>query len=124
MDFSSSESIVRDKPNKPTIFIVEGRYQNWIKPIILLESLGAPYDTVVLDSAATSSEWFRNIHPQRMVPALVDAHREDRFNLWDSSSMLDYLGHRYDSSKEWVGKTWPENAEVSNWLTFETASLG
>ncbi len=124
MNFDSSESLISDVPDKPTVFIVEGRYQNWIKPIILLESLGVSYDTVVLDSAAASSEWFRNIHPQRMVPALLDTHEKERVNLWDSSSILDYLGHRYDGSKEWVGKTLSEKAEVSNWLTFETASLG
>lgn len=124
MDFSSSESLIRDKPERPTVLIVEGRYQNWIKPLILLESLGVSYDTVVLDGAAASSEWFRNIHPQRMVPAILDVDGEDRINLWDSSSILDYIGHRYDGQKQWVGETLLENVEVSNWLTFETASLG
>ncbi|KAJ4342313.1 hypothetical protein N0V95_006988 [Ascochyta clinopodiicola] len=111
-------------PDKPLIFVVEGRYQNWIKPVILLECLGKDYDTACLDGPATRTDWYAKIHPQKYVPALIDSHEGKRITSWDSSQMLQYLASRYDEGSSWGGISLAEQLEIGNWLTFETASLG
>ncbi|KAL6895117.1 membrane dipeptidase domain-containing protein [Trichoderma evansii] len=120
----SAQSLDSDIPDKPLIFVVEGRYQNWIKPIILLESLGKDYDAVCLDGPATRTEWFTKIHPQKYVPAMIDSYLGERVTSWDSSQILLYLANKYDVEKAWLGSTMAEQLEIGNWLTFETASLG
>lgn len=124
IQLGSAASIASDVPDRPLIFIVEGRYQNWIKPLILLESLGVKYEIVILDGPATRTDWFTALHPQRYVPALLDGVDGQRTFLWDSSAMLEYLAERYDQNNEWSGRDIKERNEVRNWLTFETASLG
>lgn len=120
----SAKSLDTDVPDKPLIFVMEGRYQNWIKPIILLECLGLDYDSACLDGPTTRSEWYTKIHPQRYVPAMLDAEGGNRVTAWDSSQMLQYLANKYDEKKLWNGTNASEELEIGNWLTFETASLG
>lgn len=120
----SAKSLDGDIPDKPLIFVVEGRYQNWIKPIILLECLGIDYDTACLDGPATRTEWYTKIHPQRYVPAMIDAEQGNRVTVWDSSQILQYLANKYDEKMLWNGTSPEEQVEIGNWLTFETASLG
>lgn len=124
LDVNSSRSLVEDVPDIPTLLLVEGRYQNWIKPVILLEYLQIPWQYAVLDKVAAAADWFRKIHPQLYVPALIDSVDGERVVVWDSSTILSYMGERYDARKQLVGKTLQESAEISNWLTFETASIG
>ncbi|KAK1243196.1 hypothetical protein MKX07_003824 [Trichoderma sp. CBMAI-0711] len=120
----SAKSLDSDVPDKPLVFVVEGRYQNWIKPIILLECLNKEYDAVCLDGPATRTDWYTKIHPQRYVPALIDNSMGKRVTSWDSSQILMYLASTYDVEKAWCGSTVAEELEIGNWLTFETASLG
>ncbi|KAK5988150.1 Glutathione S-transferase verG [Cladobotryum mycophilum] len=120
----SAKSLDNDVPDKPLVFIVEGRYQNWIKPIILLESLQVDYDTACLDGPATRTDWYTRIHPQQYLPALIDAEDGKRAIMWDSSQILQYVANKYDTKKLWNGATVAEQVEIGNWLTFETASLG
>jgi gliotoxin/aspirochlorine biosynthesis glutathione S-transferase len=120
----SARSLDQDVPDKPLIFVVEGRYQNWIKPIILLEALGVKYDSACLDGPATRTEWYTKIHPQRYVPAMIDSHEGKRITSWDSTQILQHLASRYDIKMMWIGQNAQERLEIGNWLTFETASLG
>lgn len=120
----SAKSLDLDVPDKPLIFVVEGRYQNWIKPIMLLECLGVDYDAACLDGPTTRTDWFTKIHPQRYVPALIDSENGQRVSSWDSSQILQYLASKYDTQKMWNGQNAAESLEIGNWLTFETASLG
>jgi glutathione S-transferase len=124
IDKLSAKSLDNDVPDKPLVFVVTGRYQNWIKPIILLEHLGVNYDSACLDGPATRSDWYTRIHPQQYVPALIDAEHGKRVISWDSSQMLHYLAHKYDVEKRTCGANVAEELEIGNWLTFETASLG
>ncbi|KKP00670.1 membrane dipeptidase [Trichoderma harzianum] len=104
----SAKSLDSDVPDKPLIFVVEGRYQNWIKPIILLECINKDYDAVCLDGPATRTE----------------CSLGERITSWDSSQILLHLANKYDVEKSWSGSTVAEQLEIGNWLTFETASLG
>lgn len=120
----SAKSLDCDVPDKPFVFVVEGRYQNWIKPIMLLECLGTDYDTACLDGPTTRTDWYTKIHPQRYVPALIDSVGSNRVTSWDSSQILQFLATKYDKEGRWGGATLAEQLEIGNWLTFETASLG
>ncbi|KAL5403314.1 hypothetical protein PMIN06_007944 [Paraphaeosphaeria minitans] len=120
----SAKSLDGDVPDKPFVFVVVGRYQNWIKPIILLECLGTDYDTACLDGPTTRTDWYTKIHPQRYVPALIDSVDGNRVTSWDSSQILQFLSTKYDKEGRWGGATLAEQMEIGNWLTFETASLG
>nr|QSQ85915.1 glutathione s transferase [Preussia typharum] len=120
----SAKSLDTDVPDKPFVFVVEGRYQNWIKPIVLLECLGIDYDTACLDGPATRTDWYTKIHPQKYVPALIDSEDGKRVTSWDSSQILQYLANKYDKQMHWGGATPAEQLQIGNWLTFETASLG
>ena len=125
INHNSITSLTTDVPDKATLIIVEGRYQNWIKPLIVLESLKVPYDTVVLNGLPhMKTEWYGKIHPQRMVPALIDNAGGDRVVIWDSTSILMYLCDRYDVKRQWTGRTLGDTVEVWNWLIFQTASFG
>ncbi|KAF2092847.1 glutathione S-transferase [Rhizodiscina lignyota] len=103
---------------------ISSRYQNWIKPVILLECLGVDYDYACLDGPATRTDWYTAIHPQRYVPAIIDAEQGQRVISWDSSQILVYLANKYDKGLLWNGWNAAEQLEIGNWLTFETASLG
>lgn len=120
----SARSLDTDVPAKPLVFVVTGRYQNWIKPIILLESIGVDFDTACIDGPTSRTAWYTKIHPQRYVPALVDEEDGQRVVSWDSSQILQYLAEKYDDEGSWGGRTPAERLEIGNWLTFETASLG
>nr|A0A1U9YI21.1 RecName: Full=Glutathione S-transferase verG; AltName: Full=Verticillin biosynthesis cluster protein G [Clonostachys rogersoniana]AQZ42166.1 putative glutathione S-transferase [Gliocladium sp.] len=120
----SARSLDNDVPNKPLIFVMEGRYQNWIKPIMLLECLEIDYDAACIDGPTTRTDWFTRLHPQRYVPAMIDVEDGQRVSSWDSSQMLQYLSNKYDAKRMWNGHNAAENLEICNWLTFETASLG
>jgi gliotoxin/aspirochlorine biosynthesis glutathione S-transferase len=125
MDHRSIRSLTTDTPDKATLVIVQGRYQNWIKPLILLQALKVPFQPVVLNGLPhMKTEWYRKIHPQRMVPALIDNVDGKRVVIWDSTGIMMYLCDRHDIEKRWTGKTMDEMAEVYNWLIFQTASFG
>lgn len=92
---------------------------------MLVEELGIDCDVICLPGLDTmKAEWYRKIHPQGMVPALVDSVGGKRITLWDSSSIMLYLTERYDKERKWRGRNIAEDIEVWNWLIFETASLG
>ena len=120
----SARSLDQDVPDKPLVFIVTGRCQNWIKPLILLNCLGIDYDTACIDGPTTRTEWYTKIHPQRYVPAVIDCEEDTRVVAWDSSQILQYFANKYDRNGLWNGATPKEQLEIGNWLTFETASLG
>lgn len=123
-DIHSSASLTKDTPDKPVLFMVQGRYQNWIKPVMMLEYLQIPWQPVVLSDPDSGTEWYSTIHPYKYLPALIDEVDGERTVLWDSSTILQYLGEKYDPTLRLVGKTMKEKLEIWNWLIFETANLG
>lgn len=123
-DIHSVESLTKGTPDKPVVFLVQGRYQNWIKPIIILEYLGIDWQPVVLSDPDSGTDWYSTIHPYKYLPAVIDNVDGERTVLWDSTAILAYLSERYDSEKSLYGRTMKERLEIQNWLIFETANLG
>ncbi|KAF2122854.1 glutathione S-transferase [Lophiotrema nucula] len=98
-------------------------YINYIKPLILIEEIGAPYVVSVID---TKSEWYYNIHPERYVPALKDwcTETEEELVVFESTACLQYLAERYDADGLWNGRSAAEKAAVLSWTAYQTAGLG
>lgn len=91
--------------------------------MILAEELQIPYVASVID---TKSEWYREVHPERYVPALKDwcPDTKKEINVFESTACLQYLAERYDAEGIWMGKTAAERAAVLSWTAYQTAGLG
>jgi glutathione S-transferase len=120
MDIHSIDSLVHGVPDKPILFASLPSYQTWIKVAILLEALEVPYDLVVLAGAEELyTEWYKKIHPQQYVPALVDQVDGKRFELWDSTAIIMYICERYDKEGIWCPRAWSKSrADAGNWSFF------
>ena len=62
---------------------------------IVLEWIGAPYETVELDRAALKSPEFLALNPNGAVPVLVDGD----FVLTQNVAILCYLAERYPDAR-------------------------
>lgn len=80
---------------------------------IVLEWIGAPYETVRLDHAALKSPEFLALNPNGAVPLLVDGD----FVLSQNVAILYYLAERYPGAGLLAG-TPRGRAEVMRWLGF------
>lgn len=117
-------SMFSDVPKKPTLFNLEGKHQNWGKVEIALRIFNLDHDVITLNGLEQmKTDWFKQIHPDQMIPAFIDNADGKRIVLWDSTSILLYLCEKYDKDGVWAGKDWAEKSEVLNWLMFHTATF-
>ncbi|KAF2219179.1 glutathione S-transferase [Elsinoe ampelina] len=112
--------------DKVILYIIkadETSYINYIKPIILVEELQIPHVLAIID---TKSEWFYNIHPERMVPSLKDRDQntEEDVIVFEGTACLQYLADTYDKHGTWSGSTAAERAAVFSWTAYQTAGIG
>jgi glutathione S-transferase len=80
---------------------------------VVLEWLGAPYETVKLDHAGTKSPEFLKLNPNGAVPLLVDGD----FVLSQNAAILYYLAERYPNAGLFGDGTSRGRAEVLKWLS-------
>jgi len=86
---------------------------------IVLEWIGAPYETVKLDLAGTKSPEFLALNPNGAVPLLIDGD----FVLSQNGAILYYVGERYPHARL-LGDGSPHGrAEVLRWLSFLNSDL-
>lgn len=79
---------------------------------IVLEWIGAPYETVKLDLAGTKSPEYLALNPNGVVPLLVD----DDFVLSQNAAILYYLAQRFPKTRL-LGDGTPRGcAEVLRWV--------
>jgi glutathione S-transferase len=86
---------------------------------IVLEWLGAPYQTVKLDRASTRSPEFLALNPLGAVPLLVDGD----FVLSQNAAILPYLAELYPQAGLLGDGTPRGRAEVLRWLSFLNSDL-
>jgi glutathione S-transferase len=79
---------------------------------IVLEWIGAPYETVKLERAALTSAEFLTLNPSGAVPVLVDGD----FVLTQNAAILFYLAERYPDAQLLGDGTPRSRAEVMRWL--------
>lgn len=96
---------------------------NYIKPLVLAEELDLPYLISVID---TKDEEYRQIHPERYVPALKDEDPEshEKIYVFESTACLQYLSDRFDQDRAWTGRNAWEKAQIMSWTAYQTAGLG
>jgi glutathione S-transferase len=94
-----------------------------MKPLILAEELQIPYVASIVD---TKSDSYRQVHPERYVPAIKDwcPDAKKEITVFESTACLQYLAEHYDAERLWTGKTAAEKAEVLSWTAYQTAGLG
>ncbi|KAF2795569.1 hypothetical protein K505DRAFT_373840 [Melanomma pulvis-pyrius CBS 109.77] len=92
---TNGEAHLGDKSydGKVIIYIIQAdqtNYINYIKPLILMEELGTPYEISVID---TKSQWYYAVHPERYVPALKDwcPDAKKEVTVFESTACLQYL---------------------------------
>lgn len=86
---------------------------------IVLEWIGAPYETVKLDHAGTKSPEFLQLNPNGAVPLLTDGD----FVLSQNAAILSYLAERYPDAKLFGDGTLRGRAEVLKWLSLLNSDL-
>ena len=93
---------------------------------MLIEELKIPHDVYIVGSPGKEA-WFSAVNPCKMIPALedfVDEAQSHRTNIWESSSCLNFLTDKYDTSCLWSGRDLFERAQIGNYMMLHTASLG
>ena len=92
---------------------------NGVKPLIMLEELGVPYDTrwIDLGQGAQHTEQFRRVNPNGKIPALVDGDT----TVFESGAVLIHLAEK-------AGRFLPKNgaarAQALSWLFFQVGGVG
>lgn len=79
---------------------------------IVLEWIGAPYETVRMSVADTKSAQYLALNPEGAVPLLVDGD----FTLTQNVAILAYLAERYPDAQLFGDGTPRKRAEVLRWL--------
>ena len=86
----------------------------------LMEELGIPYETMLLDFSKQehkSAEYLK-LNPNGKVPTIID----DGFVLWESVAINYYLMEKYNGV-QFVGATAQEHAEVNKWNIWSITHL-
>lgn len=79
---------------------------------IVLEWIGAPYETVRMSAADVKSPKYLALNPEGLVPLLVDGD----FTLTQNVAILSYLGDRYPEARLAGDGTPRGRAQVLRWL--------
>jgi glutathione S-transferase len=89
----------------------------------MARELGIAHVISVID---TKDTWFRDVHPERYVPALrdVDPETQTPAIVFESTACIQYLAERFDSDGSWRGRNAAERAAVLSWTAYQTAGLG
>lgn len=104
---------------------------NGVKISIALEELKAlglvDYTTVPISFIKNEQKepWFLAINPNGRIPAIVDhLDPKDPINVWESASILLYLGRVYDKDHVFNFASPKEEQEMLNWIFFLQGGVG
>lgn len=92
------------------------------KVAIILEELGIPYTTQLMDFGDLKKDPFESVNPNGRVPAIEDPNTG--FNLWESGAIIEYLLENYDKSSSLRYTFGKERWEQESWLHFQTSGQG
>jgi GSH-dependent disulfide-bond oxidoreductase len=92
---------------------------NGLKPLIMLEELGLPYELVWVDigKGAQHTPAFATINPNAKIPALVDGD----VTVFESGAVLIYLAER---TGRFLPSAGAARAEALSWLFLQVGSVG
>ncbi|KAG9259228.1 glutathione S-transferase [Emericellopsis atlantica] len=91
------------------------------KVAILLEELGLPYESILIENPKEES--YLKINPNGLLPTLVDPNVED-FTIWESGAIAEYLVSTYDQEGKLDGRTKAEKWHAKQYLHFQMSGQG
>ncbi|WBS01694.1 glutathione S-transferase N-terminal domain-containing protein [Pseudoduganella sp. SL102] len=105
---------------------------NGRKPIILLEELGVPYETVPVDigNGEQFQSEFLKLSPNNKIPAMVDDNADDNaddeagggpLSLFESGAILTYLA---DKHGKFLAPSGAARWQAMQWLHWQIGGLG
>ena len=92
------------------------------KVAIVLEELGMPYETQLMDFPDMKQAPFTSINPNGRVPAIEDPNTG--ITLWESSAIIDYLLETYDKSNSLQYPSGPEKFLQKSWMALQISGQG
>jgi len=92
---------------------------NGIKPLIMLEELGVPYEThwVDIGHGAQHAAAYLRVNPNAKIPALVDGATR----VFESGAVLIHLAEKFGRFLPTSGSA---RSETLSWLFFQVGSIG
>lgn len=99
------------------------RSPNGRKISIMLEECGAPYRVhfVNLEKGEQFKPEFRRINPNSKIPAIIDTEGEAPVTVFESASILIYLGEKFGRL---IPKSAAGRAECISWTAWQVANVG
>lgn len=97
---------------------------NGLKPAILLEELGLPYEQRAIDIRKNEQKegWYLEINPNGRIPALKDG---DDFRVFESAAIMLYLVDMYDTDNKFTYNHGSrEYYEMLSWIMFQMGGIG
>ncbi len=91
---------------------------------IMLEELGVPYEVkpVNIFTGEQMEDWFKEINPNRRIPALVDASEPgEPLRIFESGAILLYLA---DKHGQLIPRTRAGRWDAIQWLMWQMGGLG
>ncbi|HEX6245614.1 MAG TPA: glutathione S-transferase N-terminal domain-containing protein [Polyangiales bacterium] len=103
----------------PSLELFTWTTPNGIKPLILLEELGEPYQLhwVDIGAGAQHQPSFLQVNPNAKIPALRDAG----LCIFESGALLMHLAEKYGRFLPAAG---PQRAQTLSWLFFQVGGIG
>ncbi|KAK6384221.1 hypothetical protein LTR65_009793 [Meristemomyces frigidus] len=114
-----SAGVKAEKPIK--LYSHPGGPNPW-KVAIILNELGIPYTTELMDFGDLKKEPFESVNPNGRVPAIEDPNTG--LKLWESGAIIEYLLETYDTSHALSYASGSEKWEAKCWLHFQTSGQG
>lgn len=92
---------------------------NGIKPLILLEELGVPYEThwINIGQGAQHEPGYLRINPNAKIPALVD----DKVAIFESGAILVHLA---EQAGRFLPSSGQARSDALSWLFFQVGAVG
>ena len=96
---------------------------NGLKPAIVLEELGVPYEHQAINIMKNEQkeDWFLAINPNGRIPALKDGE----LRVFESGAIMLYLVDQYDKEKK-LGYEYGTDLyyEMMSWVMFQMGGIG
>ncbi|KAI9712184.1 MAG: glutathione S- transferase, nitrogen catabolite repression regulator [Chrysothrix sp. TS-e1954] len=92
------------------------------KVAIILEELGVPYETELLEFPDMKKEPYTSLNPNGRVPTIEDPNTG--MTVWESSAIYDYLLEYYDKSNKLQYTSGREKYQQKSWMAMQISGQG
>jgi len=107
---------------KPITLYSHATGPNPWKVAIILEELGVPYASKMMDMGDLKKEPYEKKSINGRVPTIEDPNTD--ITLWESGAIIEYLVETYDKSGKFHYTSSPEKFLTQQWLHFQMSEQG